>query len=500
MRTVKVFIAGSKELENERNCLKAAALELNIKYTDNKIPVRIQMFSYDNLDDTQGTYNKFIEEEADIVIFVVKDRMGNKTEVEFNTATESLKKHGRPKVMFFLHKYKKETPEIARIKGLVYGRLGGYYVEYSSSEWGDFKSKVRERIERYVKDLKIPPTPPALKCRRGLILLCSIIGVLAVLAGCLIWQLCVTPVQLVFAGGGSVKNFIEEEKGIDIVEYPHSVYLNMPSGNAWALLAEEIIREQENGKEKENPFATICLSADEIDTATVFSGGKNRLFDDHVILKYKLGEDPLVVYVSKDFIKEKRWLSDSSSILKDSLCAMLRYAMSGSVRDSVKVFMTSSSSGTFCTYQSCFYSVDSVNELRIKGAENVCLFCKNSEANYIRPEKNKSYIILGSQYYRPQGLSQKREEVGKYYALYVYDSVARDGKLTKKVSKSVNLYFLGTKKSPSDDCCTIKKPIIDFLKAIHAEKNMDSTKWNELKRGQVQVGPCKVEDLNGNGK
>ena len=49
---------------------------------------------------------------------------------------------------------------------------------------------------------------------------------------------------VIFAGGGSVKNFIEEKKDVKIDKetFPNSVYINLPSGYVPTLLKEEIER------------------------------------------------------------------------------------------------------------------------------------------------------------------------------------------------------------------------------------------------------------------
>ena len=497
MRTVKVFIAGSKELKAERSCLKVLGADLNNFYS--KKGVQVLIHSYENFNDKQEAYNQFIEQEADIVFFILDGHIGPKTEDEFLRATEFFNKENHPEVMVFLHEYDEITPGIARIQGLMKARLDDRYcIEYSNID--QIKLKASKRIAEYIEQTNVephtedgevpppPPTEPGAKGRKVRILLYSVIGILAVLAGCLIWQLCVTPVQLVFAGGGSVKNFIEEEKGIDIVEYPHSVYLNMPSGNAWSLLAEEISREQESGGETKNPFSTICFSADDIDSTSVFNGRTETFLEKHKIFKYYLGEDPLVVYVSRDFVGKCGIKKEDTLICIDSLRALLKYVLSSPVSGSV--YTTSRSSGTLRAYQSCFALEDSLEfemGLSLEGTKKVLLFNKNSEANYIR---TKPYIVLGSKYYYPTELIEK--DKGRYLSLYVY---GRGG----CIGKPMNLYFLGKKEdnNRNSDYCIIKKSIIDFLKAIHAEKNMDPAKWNKLKSGRVPVGPGNVEELNG---
>mgnify|MGYP007056178992 CR=1 FL=1 len=110
------------------------------------------------------------------------------------------------------------------------------------------------------------------------------------------------------------------------------------------------------------------------------------------------------------------------------------------------------------------------------------LFYKKSTSAYINaldiPNDNQPYIILGSQYYYPQTIDTEKEK--QYRALYV-----KNGE--ENVSKPMNIYFVGKYNAAEADFCTIKKPVIQFLKDIHADANIDKDTWRELIKGRKKT-------------
>lgn len=113
----------------------------------------------------------------------------------------------------------------------------------------------------------------------------------------------IKPIPLViFAGGGSVKNYIGCTKGVWIdsiksVNIYKSVYINVPSEYGWTMLKEEIDRFKDDPKHR--PFLYICLSADSIDRDSRNKIGltEEKSKDAH-IYGYHVGDDPLMVYVA----------------------------------------------------------------------------------------------------------------------------------------------------------------------------------------------------------
>ena len=79
MKTLSVFVAGAKNLQPLRLRLKAMANDLNNEYKRNGWDIAVNMVSYENFGDEQNIYNKFITEEADMILFLLEDRIGPKT-------------------------------------------------------------------------------------------------------------------------------------------------------------------------------------------------------------------------------------------------------------------------------------------------------------------------------------------------------------------------------------------------------------------------------------
>lgn len=493
MKNIKIFIAGSKELTDERNSIIILANELNSIYNSKNVVITIH--SYEHFNDKQDEYNNFIEEESDIVIFILDGYIGSKTEEEFFKATGSLYKNNRPEVIVFLHTFENITPEIARIQGLVDGRLEGrYHVDYSSLE--DLKAKARERIVRYIdsrtKEMGVVKEvaqtndnsasefkKPNLSKQKTNILLFSMLGVIMTLLVALCWSLHTSSNLLFFAGGGSVKNYIEQTKGIDINNYPHAVYANLASGYAWALLTEEANRYQEDGGRSKDRFTSICLSADDIDSS-FFDEKTKGVYANARIIRYNLGTDSLVVYVHNKILSDKLISKDLKSISVDSLRSLVKYALSRT--EEMRLFTTSKSSGTLRFYQSCFEDGDSIDLEKLLDTKQSFLFYKKSSSSYINaldiPNGNLPYVILGSKYYFPETIISEKSD--QYHAFYVING-------DKCIQKPINLYFVGKYDKKDPNYCTIKKPIVKFLQDIHADKDISEEAWKELRAGRIKT-------------
>ena len=144
MKTLSVFVAGAKNLESLRQRLKAMANDLNNEYKRNGLDITVNMVSYENFGDEQNDYNKFITEEADMILFLLEDKIGSKTEEEYRLTVEMQKKSGRPEHCVFLKDFNVKTDEIAHIEELMSSTSNKYYVCYKNPE--DLLSKAKTRI------------------------------------------------------------------------------------------------------------------------------------------------------------------------------------------------------------------------------------------------------------------------------------------------------------------------------------------------------------------
>lgn len=150
MQVISIFIAGAKSLKEQRLGMKALTNDLNARYAHKGWDVSLNMNSYENFGEKQSDYNDFITNKADVVIFVLKDRIGQKTEDEYLLATNANKLNGHPEVITFLHVFEERTHEIDHIEQLVNSATDRYYVDYKNTE--DLIAKAKDRINSFVEN------------------------------------------------------------------------------------------------------------------------------------------------------------------------------------------------------------------------------------------------------------------------------------------------------------------------------------------------------------
>lgn len=104
-RQINVFFAGSKALQTERDIYSNVVSQLQTKWKDKNI--HLYGYSFQNFehefvfDGHQCTYNEFIKNYSDIVIFVLNGNVGGKTQEEFNIAMDSFKQYRRPHIFVY---------------------------------------------------------------------------------------------------------------------------------------------------------------------------------------------------------------------------------------------------------------------------------------------------------------------------------------------------------------------------------------------------------------
>lgn len=501
MAELKIFIAGSKVLKQERNSIKIVANDLSSLYSSKGI--HITAHSYEHFDEDQKSYNDFIVNEADIVAFIIDGYIGSKTEEEFVAAARSFRDDKRPDVMIFMREYdaKSITSDIARVQGLIMGSLGSgkYHVDYTSLD--DLKTLAKERIIRYIekhadslmqrpksKDTMLAGEatnassvartagePLKLSWKRKLFgaFIALIVLVCAFLCGRR--SSVSAPVQekgmqpyLVFSGGGSVVDYIKNntEDSLDIKMYENSIYINLASGSAWNLLLEEAVRWNE---QKVQPFVSVVLSADRIDTAQI-NHKVHNIGSLACITGYFLGHDTLAVYVEKDFAMS-RGLSTASGgtgkLSDKEFVSLLSYAKKNP--EEVRLFTTSASSGTLRMYQRVTDKLSStINFEKMLADRSSHLFFQATSSDYLYMLNNESrrpYIILGSENYLPY-------KANNYCKFHIY----ADDEAQKK---EMYIYFMAYKNFDDDEYYFSPK-VLELLKELGAEKVLPGDVWSFL--------------------
>lgn len=465
---LKIFIAGAKKLEEERKALKALVNNINFKYQ--KKGIRIIAGSFEQFDDNQLVYNDYIEKSADIVIIIIDDVLGAKTQEEFVKATESYKATKHPEVMVFMHKYSERTPEIARIEQLLQDKFDNkYYVEYLTI--ADLTNKAEKRIERYIdkhideiKSSNETEITPVKKSWIKTMCVAAVIVIVA-LAGVMSWMYYSYKRPLmVLAGGGSVKEYLKSYHDIDIETYPHSINIALASGSSWRVLFEEA--HQYTEEKTKNGFITVCMSACKMDSSAI-KEYKSNSDENTKIVEVFLGYDVLSVYISEDMKKDefvKRIIEKSDTITTSELANLL-YKRINKESD-FRIYTTNKLSGTLETYKK--HVSNNRRPIlfdKMIDDKEILIYYNSATINnllygYERQDINnhKPFIVLGSKYYtfkddRDDGLN-----------LFVVDST------NKIIKKPMYLYVLA--KTENRDDFEVNETILEFLDEVN--NNLDN--------------------------
>lgn len=509
MAELKIFIAGSKELKAERNGIKIIANDLSSLYGSKGI--HLTAHSYEHFDEDQDSYNRFITQEADIVIFILDGYIGSKTEEEFVAATNSFHDNKRPEIMIFMREYdgKSLTPDIARVQGLIMGSLGSgkYHVDYSSLD--DLKAKAKERIMRYINKCEAELENNSGKtahvngvgCKDSLadggtagkatlmrrILYGSSLLVMLVLLVFFGWNYFAGNTQqgvkdgqamLVFSGGGSVADYIRNmtDGAVDVKRYDGSIYINLPSGSAWTLLLEEAVRWNE---ERMQPFASVVLSADRIDSVQIDYKVQN-IRSQACITGYFLGHDTLAVFVEKDFAVSYGLLGGDGKenlISAKEFADLIKYVKDN--KDNVRLYTTNKSSGTLRKFQRVVDCIrDDVNFDDMLDKEESHPFYQDSSSDYLymlNGEVRRPFIMLGSENYYAR-------KAGNYCKFNIYSD-------DKVVAKEMYIYFMAYR-NLADDEYYFSPGVLELLKELGAHETLPADVWKMLSE-------CRLPDRRG---
>lgn len=477
---LRIFVAGAKNLKTERDSIKALANDLNSRYISKGISVIAH--SYEHFEDDQQVYNDFIENKADIIIFIIDGLLGDKTKEELFVATNSYNKTNHPKVMVFMREQGKdvsgETKEAQRIVG---ERLGHkYYIEYK--EITDLKYLAKDRIVRYVdeninsiigdgeidnKETNIHSYP---SCKKKInIYRLLIVFSLAIIFGMYFWHKEASKNLLVFVGGGSVKNYLfYNYDSLDVQNYNNSVNIDLASGNAWRVLFEEA-NHHLNDKEKPNRFTVVCLSANKINDTLVEEHLKNMDRKKIIIVEAFLGYDTLSVRINKNL---RKVLDDYSIELSDktinanTLARIIKFVQNNPGK--VRIFTTNKASGTLECYKNAIKGTDStkidIDNMIDQKIINIYYDGSNSNiAHYGYDNLGvKPYIIWGSQNYSMKSLDKADDKED----LLLIDV---NGEYEKK---PMYLYFMAYQDKTNENLYHVNNNIIRFLKRLNSNDSI----------------------------
>jgi len=156
MKTIKVFLASSEELEQDRRNFGYLVDELNSHYS--KRGVKIELLMWERFDSAyngkrkQDEYNEQIIT-CDIFIALFYKKAGLYTREEIDCALDEFKKTKRPKIFFYmknLEKGEQETPDLIKFEEDYFHSLHHYPCRYSSYE--GMKSLFMQELENFIYD------------------------------------------------------------------------------------------------------------------------------------------------------------------------------------------------------------------------------------------------------------------------------------------------------------------------------------------------------------
>lgn len=151
---LKVFVAGSKELEEERKICRSVCNILQnqwgtiITKTFEDFSEAISKVGH------QKEYNIFIEELADVVIFVFSKKVGEITRLEFEHAYNSFMKNGHPQILIYIDKSgDAKSEDIEKLKTFL-SEKDQYYKEYISH------NELEQMLEKHLTKILTTHTKP----------------------------------------------------------------------------------------------------------------------------------------------------------------------------------------------------------------------------------------------------------------------------------------------------------------------------------------------------
>ena len=465
METIAVFFAGATTLIEERNQIKTLANDLNAKYS--KKGVQVVVYTFEHLGDNQENYNAFIASNADVALCIFKDSTIGVTFEELGQAVEAKKQTGRPEIIVFLHSKNKRSEDKEKLCALL--GTNNYYKTYKSAE--DLKQKAKEkliaiideRLERSShKKTKLP------KWTWGWFVAASIL-----LIGSFCFYMQKQRPVLLLAGGGSVANYIIDSLHVNIDNRNNTLCARMGSSSAWALLAEEVNRKAAENKDLK--YIPVCMSAGKADESKFTSVCPAEEISRKIaIIQYKLGEDPLAVYIDSLWYNEiKREIDPTNKgILSSSSFVKLFKTSLDSLDKGYEIFATSVGSGT----RNEFGKLLSKNELPMSLIDTTAI--KIFHENHRVSSAGKHRLFLGSEFYSPKQLIPKNKpsELKKLYISNTGDEV-----LSKELYLYFPVYREGAKGKRDEIECSIPRNILELLKDLGIESYPE--RWEQIIKG-----------------
>ena len=157
MKSINIFITGTKESATQRIQLHALISELNLKFEEAQKGIHLNVSSHETFIGSGQECNAFVVDEADLVILVLKDRIDSRTEDEYLLALSKKRKTGRPDIVVFLQQQDELTSNMAYINSLLKHEECHSYIDDE-----DFLFKAEDFLETsaFTQFYRPCPSPP----------------------------------------------------------------------------------------------------------------------------------------------------------------------------------------------------------------------------------------------------------------------------------------------------------------------------------------------------
>lgn len=174
MKTIKIFIASSSELKDDRDQFRMFISQENDKLHEKGVYLKIVQWEnfLDTISDTrlQDEYNNAIKE-CDIVLCLLFTKIGKYTSEEFDTAYQVFKDKGKPKIWTYFKNAPVNTGSITddintllafkeRIRG-----LGHFITEYTNID--NLINKYRTQLDSFLPQFEVSSKPVDIAIEKG---------------------------------------------------------------------------------------------------------------------------------------------------------------------------------------------------------------------------------------------------------------------------------------------------------------------------------------------
>lgn len=462
---INIFVACSSSSENlneKKEELMKMCNDMNIEFAEKGQCFAISPVSYEDLERRMFVFSDYINNKADIVVFLIDETLGPFMEEKLQLAAGRAYSHTKPELLVFVSKdidkeQEQKIREILKKDGWLYDQLDSTQNMLANVKKrikgfvGEYENKRRKRIKNQITHWFVV----------GLVILLSVWGGYKIINLRKQIEKLETK-RLLIVGGGSARNYIEEarltgkekEKGLVKLKPDYWWYAPMPSGDSYRIIAEEIINFGVDYKKR--PYYPIVISAERITNDSIpFRKNKTieQFRDKAIVAGIQLDNDTLIVYSADNTILDSDSISCSklNNLIQDTTIITLR---------------TSVNSGTFKSY------VDNSVCPDLNKVKNRLRFFSDTDV-LSKQYQGEKWLALGSRYYRP-----KDEGVASSIVYNNNDCIAK---------KPICVYFLLYNKKT--DTSSVKEYILPDATKEFLNKIMES----DVKKDTLL---CKIENIN----